>query len=576
MFSETVRWRGVLPCCVGLCMLVCALCAEGKDAVPGATGRVYDVSRYGAVGDDATLNTTAIQAAIDAAANQGGGEVLFPPGAFITGTLYLKNHVLLRLAQGATVLGSTNLGDYPVNHCKYPSRSDQYTVRALIWGEGLEDVGIAGSGVIDGQGIHFRDNEGTPEQVAESSRLFEAEGRYPLHKVYLNRPYLIRLISCRNVLVENVTLRNSAMWMQHYLDCDFVTLRGLNVVNHVCANNDMIDIDGCRNVIVSDCIGDTDDDALTLKSTGARATEHVVISNCILRSHCNAIKAGTESAGGFRDIAISNCVIQRSEAGAGRSGRPEGLAGIALEIVDGGTLERVSISNIVMEGTTAPIFMRLGNRARPPKPSDPKPPVGVFRDVSVSNVLAKGASKIGCVMAGLPDHPIENVTLSNVCISFTGGGIAEDAGVQVPEQEEKYPESTMFGTLPAYGFYFRHVQGLRLRDLELRYETRDLRPAIVAEDVGDFRLESLIAKAEANAATQIALREVRNALITGCSAAATGALVDLEGACAGVRLLHNDLSRARKAYVLGPATPPESITAAFNLLPEAKRATKAQ
>lgn len=570
MFSETVRWHEVLLCCLGVCMLVCAPCAEGQDAAPGASAGVYDVTRYGAAGDGATLDTIAIQAAIDAAANQGGGEVLFPPGAFVTGTLYLKNHVLLRLAHGATVLGSTNLVDYPVNRCNYPSRSDQYTARALIWGEGLEDIGIAGSGVIDGQGIHFRGIEATPEQVAESARPLDAEGRYPLHKVYLNRPYLIRFISCRNVLVENVSLRNSAMWMQHYLDCDFVTLRGLNVVNHVSANNDMIDIDGCRNVMVSDCIGDTDDDALTLKSTGARPTEHVVITNCILRSHCNAIKAGTESAGGFRDIAISNCVIQRSQVGDGQSGRSEGLAGIALEIVDGGTLERVSISNIVIEGTTAPIFMRLGNRARPPKPSDPKPPVGVFRDVTISNVIATGASKTGCAVAGLPGHPIENVTLSNIRISFAGGGTAEDAGVQVPEQEEKYPESTMFGTLPAYGFYFRHVQGLRVRDLELRYETPDLRPAIVADHVADFRLETLSAEAEVDASAQVVMRDVRNAVIARCSAAATGALLGLEGACADIRLLDNDLSRARQSYVLSPATPRESLTAAFNLLPKAE------
>ena len=131
MFSETVRWHEVLPWCPGICMLVWAEGAEGQDAAPGGTAGIYDVTRYGAAGDGATLNTTAIQAAIDAAVNQGGGEVLFPPGAFITGTLYLKDHLLMRLAQGATVLGSTNLADYPVNHCKYPSRSDQYTVRAL-------------------------------------------------------------------------------------------------------------------------------------------------------------------------------------------------------------------------------------------------------------------------------------------------------------------------------------------------------------------------------------------------------------------------------------------------------------
>ncbi|HRT22423.1 MAG TPA: glycoside hydrolase, partial [Candidatus Hydrogenedentes bacterium] len=339
--------------------------------------------------------------------------------------------------------------------------------------------------------------------------------------------------------------------------------------NHACANNDMIDIDGCRNVIVSDCIGDSDDDALTLKSTGARATEHVVISNCILRSHCNAIKAGTESAGGFRDIAISNCVIQRSQAEGKLSGRTEGLGGIALEIVDGGTLERVSISNIVLEGTAAPIFMRLGNRARPPKPSDPKPPIGVFRDVSINNVVATGAGKIGCAIAGLPGHPIENLTLSNIRMSFAGGGTVEEAGAHVPEQEEKYPEGTMFGTLPAYGFYLRHVRGARLCGINLRYETPEMRPAIVADDVSDFRLESLDAKAETGAPTQIAFGAVQHALITGCSSATAGSFIRLDGACTDIRLLHNDLSRARQAHILGPGVSPERITAAFNLMPEA-------
>lgn len=553
---------------LGFCIIACMWCVEGMGTAGEPKTGIYDVVQYGATGDGKTLNTKAIQAAIDAAADQGGGEVVIPPGAFLTGTLYLKSHVLLRLAHGATILGSPDLADYPMNYCKYPSRSDSYTVRALIWGEGLDDVGITGSGVIDGQGIHFRDNKGTAEQVKEASAPFEAEGRYPLNEIYLNRPYLIRLVSCRKVLVEGLTLRNSAMWMQHYLDCDFVTLRGLNVFNHVCANNDMIDIDGCRNVIVSDCVGDTDDDALTLKSTGARATEHVAITNCILRSHCNAIKAGTESAGGFRDITISNCVIQRSEAGSQLAGRKEGLAGIALEIVDGGTLERVSISNVVVEGTTAPIFMRLGNRGRAPKPSDPKPPVGVFRDVSISNVVASGASKTGCAVAGLPGHAIENVTLSNIRISFAGGGTAEEATAQVPEQEEKYPESTMFGTLPAYGFYLRHIRGLNLRDVDLRYENPDVRPAVVAEDVAGLRIDQLAAKAEANAATQVVLRDVQDALITECSAATCDAFVTLDGSCKDVRLLYNDLTRAKQACVFGPTVSRENVLEQFNLLLE--------
>jgi polygalacturonase len=498
------------------------------------------VTALGAVGDGTTLNTAAIQKAVDACAASGGGTVVFPPGRFVTGTIYLKSHVHLRVDHGATILGSTNVADYPVTRCEYPSRSDNYTSRALIWGEGLEDVAITGLGTIDGQGAHFRHNVATEEDMAEIAAAHEAEGRFLPSARYFNRPYLIRLISSRDVLVENVTLRNSPMWMQQYLNCDFVTLRGLNVYNHGCSNNDMIDIDGCRNVIVSDCFGDSDDDALTLKSTGAAATEHVVITNCVLRSHCNAIKAGTESAGGFKDITISNCVIQRSSAPV-HAGRAEGLAGIALEIVDGGTMERVSISNIVVEGTTAPIFMRLGNRARPPKPSDPKPPVGMFRDVSISNVVATGASVTGCAISGLPGHPIENVSLSNIRIAFAGGGIAEHAIADVPEVEDMYPESTMFGVLPAYGFFFRHVDGLHLRDIALRYETADPRPAIVMDDVRGLRLDGL--QAEVEQSPQIVLKDTRDASIAGCSADSEESLVRLEGTCERVRLVNNDLAQ---------------------------------
>jgi polygalacturonase len=474
--------------------------------------------------------------------------VSFPTGKYLTGTVYLKNGVHLRVEQGATLLGSTNLADYPVNYCKYPSRSDEYTVRALIWGEGLEDVGITGTGTMDGQGAAFRGKKAEREELETVNAPLEKEGRYRLHERYLDRPYLIRLISCRRVLVENLSLRNSAMWMQHYLDCDFLTVRGINVYNHVSGNNDMIDIDGCRNVVVSDCVGDSDDDALTLKSTGARATEHVVITNCILRSHCNAIKMGTESAGGFRDIAISNCVIQRSQSAPKEkefSGNINGLSGIALELVDGGSMERVSISNIVIEGTTSPLFMRLGNRGKAPKPSDPKPAVGTFRDVSISNVVATGAGSIGCAFSGIPGHCIENVTLSNINICFVGGKKEGDHGLDVPENEDKYPEGWMFGTLPAYGFYFRHVRGLRVSDVKLSYAESDGRPAVICDDVEDLRLEGLQAQAEPGAPAQVILKDTKNALVTGCTTAAVEAFVTEMGKCENVRMINNDAGKAK-------------------------------
>ena len=545
MYSLTLTSRSRHYCMhLAVCALLFAVFALPLSAqLPG----VFDVTQHGAVGDGQTVNTKAIQAAIDACAQGGGGSVVFPAGRYVSGTVFLKDNVRLELASGAVLLGSTNLTDYPITRCEFPSRTDAYTARALIWGEGLRNVGIGGPGTIDGQGAAFRDFEATPEEMAAHSEAYKAEGRHLPAKNYFNRPYIIRLISCRDVLVENVTLLNSPMWMQHYLDCDFVTLSGVKVINHGAANNDMVDIDCCRDVVISDCFGDSDDDALTLKSTGARPTERVTITNCVLASHCNAIKAGTESAGGFKDIAISNCVITRS-AHEHLAGRAEGLGGIALEIVDGGTLDGVSISNITVQDTTAPIFLRLGNRARAAKVSDPKPGVGTFRNVSISNIVARGASSTGCAIAGVPGHPIENVSLSNVRMIFAGGGTAEQVTAVVPENEDKYPESTMFGTLPAYGLYVRHVSGLSLRDVHLSTATPDLRPALVCDDVRDLRVEGLQATAAPEAVSAALLNNTSNAFITGCQAAEGSAFLSITGTCHRVSLLAKELRRARVPF----------------------------
>jgi len=531
--------------------LVSAVVATAAFGASAADTAAFDVTRHGAIGDGTTLNTAAIQAAIDACTAAGGGTVNVPPGTFLTGTLFLKDNVRLHLDHAATLLGSADLKDYPVTRCEFPSKSDSYTSRALIWAEGRRNVGITGFGTIDGQGPKFRDNRATPEDMRAITEAYAKEGRHTPEAHYFNRPYLIRLISCRDVRVEDVTLLRSPMWMQQYLDCDFVTIRGIKVYNHGAANNDMIDIDSCRNVVISDCIGDSDDDALTLKSTGARPTEHVVISNCVLASHCNAIKAGTESAGGFKDITVTNCVIRRSAAPDNIAGRMQGLAGIALEIVDGGTLERVAISNIVIEGTTAPIFMRLGNRARAAKPSDPKPAVGTFRDVSISNVVATGASLAGVAIAGIPGHRIENVTLSNLRLSIAGGGTLEHAVAMPEEMEEKYPDISMFQTLPAYGLFCRHVGGLALRDVTVRYDQADQRPALLCDDVQGLRIDSLAAQTAPETPAAVLLRNTSDVFVTGCRPVETATFLRLEGACDRVSAIGNDLRGASKPFDLG-------------------------
>ena len=522
-------------------VMVASVCLPRLSAETPAAKAWISVKDFGAVGDGKTKDTAAIQRTVDAVNKAGGGTVHFPRGVYLSGTVYLKSRVRLHVDFAATILGSTDLSDFPVNACAFRSYTDKYVCRALLWGEGLHDIAVAGPGTIDGQGAAYK---GRP---------------------WLERPYVIRFVTCRNVRIEDVTLRNSPMWMQHYLNCDFVAVRGITVENHCNANNDMIDIDCCRDVVIADCFADTDDDALTLKSTADRPTENVTVDNCLLSSHCNAIKCGTESTGGFKNITITNCAIRPSRAGKEIYGRKAGLAGIALEVVDGGSLDRVTISNVTMTGRSAPIFMRLGNRARLHRKDAPKPGMGTFRNVILSNIVATDAGRTGCSITGLPEHPIENVTLSNVKITFKGGGTQEDANRVVPELPRKYPESTMFGVLPAYGFYCRHVTGLTLCDVDLGFATPDHRPALVCDDVRDLSVDRLDARAVPAARAVVVLDRVRSALIRGCRApAGANVFLRLQSGSSQVSVIANDLSRVKTPFAFDDKTPSTVLHAAAN------------
>jgi len=360
----------------------------------------------------------------------------------------------------------------------------------LIRGEDLENVTIRGRGTIDGQGTKFAGEQNS------------------------DRPFGIRLVNCRNVLVENVSMRNSAMWMQHYLGCERIKIRGITVDNHVKHNNDGLNLDGCRDVAVSECMIDTEDDALCMKSTCDRFCENVVITNCSLRSHTCGIKMGTESNRGYRNVSISNCVISSPPRGTNVIyGGNLCHDGIDLLIVDGGVLENVAISNISMHNVKTPIFMRLGNRARPIADDMPKPGVGRIRNVALSNIVAVEASMRGCSILGLPGHPVENIQLSNIVIETDGGGTRENAERKVPELDDGYPFSPTFGTVPAFGFYCRHVAGLKLHDVRLNSVKPDARPAVIAEDVTGLVIDGLETHAAAGAAAPIRLIDCQNAVV---------------------------------------------------------------
>ncbi|REA62945.1 glycoside hydrolase [Dyadobacter luteus] len=446
-----------------LLLLVFALvCAFGRD-----TG--YDVRDFGAVGDGLADNTASIQRAIDSCAKN-GGKVYVIGGRFLSGTLVLKSNVTIHIAAGATLLGQPHTRFYPYQNSGIRFYGEDWARQALIFCKDQKNVGIEGLGTIDGQGDSF---------VVTTTKKPDR---------YKDRPYLLWFAGCENVLVTGVRLQNSAFWMQHYLGCTNVRIDGVKIWNHSNKNNDMIDIDGCRYVTISNVIGDSDDDGITIKSTSELPSEHITISNCVLSSHCSAIKFGTESVGGFRNIAISNCVIKPSAQKTTIYGKPKGIGGLAMEIVDGGIMERVSVSNLVIDGTEVPLFIRLGNRARKHIASAPTPGLGKLRDISISDIQATGAGLTGCSFTGIKGASIENITLRNINIEFEGGGKSSDSNKAVQELEDAYPEGTMFGTLPSYGFYIRHAKNIRMSGISLSYKSSEQRPAFFLSDTHNFSI----------------------------------------------------------------------------------------
>lgn len=453
----------------------------------------YNVKDFGAAGDGKQLETQFIQKAIDKA-NETGGAVVFPAGNYVSGTIYLKSNVTLNLQKGATILGSHKLEHYPENVPEYTFFRKGIILRALIFAEQKENISIIGEGTIDGQGFAFPE----PKDKKINS--------------YSVRPYVIWMVQCNKVRVEGIRLQKSAFWMQHYMACENVRIHNIEVFNHGNKNNDMMDIDGCKDVIISDCRGDTDDDGITIKSTHAMPNENITITNCILSSHCNAIKCGTESNAGFKNITISNCVIRPSSDTEATYGKPGGISGISLEVVDGAEMNGVNISNIVMDGPEVPLFIRLGNRARGYDKSLLKPEIGSIQNIVISNVTAFNAKKVGSSITGLPNHTVKNVTMENLRFYYDGGGSKGDAEKEVDEKERSYPEATMFGVLPAYGMFIRHAQNISMRNIEFYLDAEDERSPMIIDDVVNGKFENIQADIQPSA-TFIQANAVKEILI---------------------------------------------------------------
>lgn len=466
------------------------------------TGRDYNILDFGAKEGNEHINTRQIQAAIDQCTKEGGGRVVIPPGKFITGTLLLKDYVELHLEEKAVLMGSDRMADYPYIDSHFDSffknRSYVYgkekteLYRSLIFSESTRQVAITGNGTIDGNGGAAAFRLGTEVDATDG----------------MERPILILMIDCRGVSIRHVSLRNSGYWMQNYLACEDVYIGGIKVYNHCNHNNDGIDIDS-RNVLVENCYIDSDDDGICLKSHDPdRYCENVVVRNCTVRSNCNGIKLGTGSIGGFRNIDIRNITLSKAsednvyhwyEKLPHLDHPVTMLAGIAIENVDGGLTDNITVSNIHMDYVQTPVFIKLGKRMERIS-SDPLSPVsGRIRNVKIENVTATSYSKITSSITGYPGNDVENIELTNIHIRSMGKTSVDEVPVVVPENEKDYPENRMFGfVLPSSGLYVRHAQGITLRNITLETRHPEVRPDILLDNVHRASLQQIQPSAPAN------------------------------------------------------------------------------
>lgn len=420
------------------------------------------VDDHGAVADGKTLNTAAIQKAIDACSGGGGGTVRFPKGDYVTGTIVLKSGVILEVAEGARLLGSTNLADYPDHVAKRKTVMDTNMGmnQSLIFAEGVERIGLRGPGTID-----FR---GSQKNFPGKQTVTATPGR----------PFGIRVIDSKNIVVENITLKDSACWMQNHLNCENLIFDRMTVSNHANHNNDGLDIDGCRRVIVRNCTINSEDDAMCLKGASLKPSEDILIENSTFVSTCNALKIGTDTQGDFRRILARNLKLGGIPRDMHSSKGHQASTGITLATVDGGAVEDIVIHDVVITQSRCPIFLRIGERSRL-LPGMPKAPAGPLRRILIEDVTGTGNFRQGSFISGLAKSNafVEDVTIRSVDLAMEGGGTAEMTTAPVNDDPWSYPDAHQFSPkgLPAHGFYVRAARRVRFESITFTPDAPDSR-----------------------------------------------------------------------------------------------------
>jgi hypothetical protein len=437
----------------------------------------YNASVFGIKSNGTTLNTTAIQKAIDYIHEKGGGHLNFYVGRYLTGTIELKSDVHIVLHEGAILVGSTNVYDYNI----------ESPYRALVYAKNAENISVTGMGVIDGQGREVAYNvlDQVHKGILEDPLSNDRVGKY--------RPKAICFRECKNVEIDGIIIKNAAEWVQMYDQCENLKINNITVDSKVFWNNDGLDIVDCKDVLVTNSFFDASDDAICFKShDAARMCENVEVRNCVARSSANGIKFGTVTRGGYKNFKIINNKVYDTFRSA-----------ITIATPDGGVIDNILVDSLRAYNTGNAIYLRIGARWN-------KGNKGSMSNITIRNMYAEipagkpdaGYEYEGPVedlprnvspasIVGLPGQDITNVTLRNIEIVYPGGSNPDYAyrGIKpadldgIPEMESSYPEFSQFKELPAWGFYVRHASDIKFENITLTAKGKEYRPAIVFDDV---------------------------------------------------------------------------------------------
>lgn len=491
----------LLACCLAACVTGTdpdASQTTGKTAtgMPNDSVPTISLSVRGAVPDGQTLCTTILQQAIDeASALPQGGRVYVGPGRYLTGSVELKSNVELYLDAEATLLGSTNPYDYDMpGESGVGKRGDEDVHDALLVCHNARHLRICGLGTIDAQGLDLAlaidSLHHTGERIDPN---YNRRRQRPT-----SRPKLFYLADSDDIYFHGITLRNSAGWGLSAHGSSHMLIDSITVVNRGYWNNDGIDLNDCKHVTVRRCDINSADDGVCLKSDDAESCcDDIVIEDCRIASSASAVKFGSASYGGFRNVTVRRIEVYDTFRSA-----------IALETVDGAVLENIVVDSIEARNTGNAIFVCLGAR------HDDRP--GICRNITIRNVKAQipfgrpdeaydlRGPEVNYFhnpwpssIAGLPDRYIENVTLENIEIQYPGRATRGMAYMglyrvkEVNEAAQEYPEYTMYGELPSWAFYLRHIRGLTMRNINVTLADSDFRPAFVLDDVQGYTLEDI-------------------------------------------------------------------------------------